>query len=656
MTKNYADLRNALFQSSKFLADVLVRCAFIEKEFCHNNESETKNEVEKAIVQVYFGILHYTAEVRSLQRTSKGKKMLESVTAVANHPILQIESSIKNDEQKLHHWVQMDQHLHHKKEAEGILARIDEVIILIKGIHQKFDHSKLLDAEGASFDSYMDQHEDECLLGTREGLLQQIFEWASSSQGKCIFWLNGMAGTGKSTVSRTVAKSFKEQGLLGASFFFKRGEGDRGNAKRFFSTIIRQLISEIPRLAHGVLKAIEDYPDIAGKSLKEQFEKLLRRPLYDLDQDNETSTVIIVIDALDECDGEKDIQLLLQLFPQIQESNSVQLRAFVTSRPELPIQLGFRADEVRDNHQDLVLHEIPKPVIEHDISLFLKHKLKQIEKDRSLPQGWPGDVHVETLVKMSVPLFIFAATVCRVFEDRDLDPVKSLTEILEYQSEESKLDGTYLPVLERLFANHGKRRKGELVKEFHEVVGTIIILESPLSVLSLSKILGVSKELIHARLSRLHSVLNIPDNEAMSVRLFHLSFREFLLDPETRGKTEFWVDGKKTHQKFTLKCLEVMQRSLKKDICNLVSEGTKRTAIDTDSINLHLPSELQYSCRYWVQHLVQSEQPATQIDVAFSFLQEHFLHWMEAMSILGFASELVGVIDALRSLTQVSFL
>jgi hypothetical protein len=242
--------------------------------------------------------------------------------------------------------------------------------------------------------------------------------------------------------------------------------------------------------------------------------------------------------------------------------------------------------------------------------LFLKHKLKKIEKDRSLPQGWPGDVHVETLVKMSVPLFIFAATVCRVFEDRDLDPVKSLTEILEYQSEESKLDGTYLPVLERLFANHGERRKRELVKEFHEVVGTIIILQSPLSIISLSKILDVSKELIYARLSRLHSVLNIPDNEAMSVRLFHLSFREFLLDPEKRGKTEFWVDGKKTHQKITLKCLEVMQRSLKKDICNLLSDGTERTAIDTDSINLHLPSELRYSCRYWAQHLVQCEHPA----------------------------------------------
>lgn len=119
---------------------------------------------------------------------------------------------------------------------------------------------------------------------------------------------------------------------------------------------------------------------------------------------------------------------------------------------------------------------IPSPVIENDISLFLKHNLEKTKEQRSLSENWIGDADVQTLVKMSVPLFIFAATVCRVFEDYDLDPVKSLAKILAYQSEESKLDGTYLPVLNRISANYGEKRKRELVKEFRDVVGTIIIL------------------------------------------------------------------------------------------------------------------------------------------------------------------------------------
>lgn len=59
---------------------------------------------------------------------------------------------------------------------------------------------KLPIAIGAEFDSYMDQHEDECLPGTRTELLCQIAEWATSSRSKPIYWLNGMAGTGKSTI------------------------------------------------------------------------------------------------------------------------------------------------------------------------------------------------------------------------------------------------------------------------------------------------------------------------------------------------------------------------------------------------------------------------------------------------------------------------
>src|ERR1700742_1938279 len=76
--------------------------------------------------------------------------------------------------------------------------------------------------EGAAFGSYADQHEPECLSGTRVDLLDHIAKWVEVPQGKSIFWLNGMAGTGKSTVSRTIARSLKKKGQLGASFFFKR--------------------------------------------------------------------------------------------------------------------------------------------------------------------------------------------------------------------------------------------------------------------------------------------------------------------------------------------------------------------------------------------------------------------------------------------------
>ncbi|KAK5558224.1 hypothetical protein LTR46_003473 [Exophiala xenobiotica] len=73
-------------------------------------------------------------------------------------------------------------------------------------------------------------------------LLQEIYDWSDDDDGKCIFWLRGMAGTGKSTISRTVAQAFDTQERLGASFFFKRGEHDRENASLFFTTVALDLV------------------------------------------------------------------------------------------------------------------------------------------------------------------------------------------------------------------------------------------------------------------------------------------------------------------------------------------------------------------------------------------------------------------------------
>ncbi|KAL2802568.1 WD40-repeat-containing domain protein [Aspergillus granulosus] len=166
--------------------------------------------------------------------------------------------------------------------------------------------------DGAFSDSFTDQHEDECLPGTRTELLQQVMDWGRSSD-KCIFWLSGMAGTGKSTIARTVARLFKEDSILGASFFFRRGEGGQGSATKFSPTIVKQLAVHIPQMTTGIEKAIGDDPAITAKSLREQFDKLMLQPLLAVDQDQAIASTVIVIDALDECDREEDVEIILEL-------------------------------------------------------------------------------------------------------------------------------------------------------------------------------------------------------------------------------------------------------------------------------------------------------------------------------------------------------
>jgi hypothetical protein len=532
--------------------------------------------------------------------------------------------------------------------------------------NQKIDLPKLPRAKGAAFDSHQDEHDARCLENTRVDLQRQIAEWAEDPNGKCIFWLKGMAGTGKSTISRTVAHSFKDKGQLGASFFFKRGEGDRGNASRFFTTIASDLAIKVPSLVPSIAKAISVDPHIPEKALNEQFEKLIRQPLFTMTHaPRQASTLIIVIDALDECEKEKDIREILRLLAKAKDVKPVCLRIFVTSRPELPIRLGF-AEMSRDAHQDLVLHEIPKADIEHDISTYLRHEFMRIRTEYSkrspqhpLSADWPGDGNIRTLVEMATPLFIFAATVCRFVADPIKgNPKKRLSAILEYQtvSQASKLDRTYLPILDQLLVDQDEAEKEELAREFREIVGTIIILVDPLSTISLARLLHIEEEDVSGRLDLLHSVLSIPTNEDAPVRLLHLSFRDFLLDPQKRGKSPFWVDERKTHERIASKCLELMSRPgcLKENLCSLPWPGTLRTEVDNQVIDERLPAHVQYACHYWVHHLEQSKGHIRDGDQVHLFLQKHLLHWLEAMSLMQKISEISALFGILLSLASVS--
>jgi hypothetical protein len=473
-----------------------------------------------------------------------------------------------------------------------------------------------------------------------------------------------MAGTGKSTISRTVAQSFADDGKLGASFFFKRGEGERGNASRFFTTIAAQLLRTVPAIAPYLSKAIDADPGISGRLMKEQYENLIFQPLSEVGRISATVLkLVIVIDALDECEREGDTRNVLHLLSQTQHLNSIHIRIFLTSRPELPIRLGFKKMSA-DAHQDVILQDIPKATIEHDISSFLKAEFKKIRDDynyshpaeSSLPQDWPGEQSFRALSEMAVPLFIFAATVSRFVGDPRWNPKNRLADVLEYQmnGQASKLDRTYLPVLNHLLAGLSDLENEDLVREFQVVVGSIVVLAEPLGTSSLARLLNIAEETIDGRLDSLHSVLSIPSNPDSPIRLLHLSFCEFLLDPYKRGKSPFWVDEKRRHEAIATRCIELMSGRLDENICHLEFPGKSRADIDHKRVEKYLPADVRYACRYWVHHLVEARRPIRDQDAVHTFLREHFLHWLEALSLIGRISDSIAAIGNLHSTIAVS--
>ncbi|KAF1816850.1 hypothetical protein P152DRAFT_510201 [Eremomyces bilateralis CBS 781.70] len=444
----------------------------------------------------------------------------------------------------------------------------------------------------APFSTRKREHEPTCLAGTRTDLLHAIYNWVDGETSQSIFWLSGLAGTGKSTIAQTVAATYSAKKALGASFFFSRGGGDVRHAEKFVTTVAFQLANIIPGLKRKICDAISERSDIATQSLRDQWQDLVLVPLSNLDDRDCRSRYALVIDALDECEDQNDIQIILQLLAEVRSLKVVQLRVLLTSRPEVPIRYGFNQIH-KDEHQDFVLHGIEPSIVDRDISIFLRNKLGLIRRKYQLQADWSEESAITFLVRSSDGLFIWAATACRFIEQGGQLAQGRLSLLLHEASRTiepaHKLDEIYTTVLTNsIRGEYDKEETLRLRELFRQVVGPIIISPEPLSVLNLVRLLGKDVKTLNRTLSNLHSVLDVPEAESSTVRLLHPSFRDFLLNRKRCSNFQFYIDDKLVHH--------------------------------TDDY-----------------HNVEN------------FLRKHFLHWLEALALLGRVSDAVVMVHMLDS-------
>jgi hypothetical protein len=467
-----------------------------------------------------------------------------------------------------------------------------------------------------------------------------------------------MAGSGKSTIARTIARQYYEQDRLGASFFFSKGGGDVSDAGKFFTSIATQLADTSDTIKSCICKAVRKRRDIANKGLYDQWHQLILQPLSKLDSDFPHASLILVVDALDECDDENNIRAILQLLAEARSLRNVRLRVFITSRPEIPIRHEFyHIPEIQ--HYDFVLHGVPRSIIDRDISIFLEHNFGNFRQGRPLAPGWPGTQVIGHLVHKSGGLFIWAATAYRFVSEGGPFIEKRLSKVLQGNASTTKpeklLNEIYTTVLKSSIGPaYDEEEKEDLYQLLRGTLGAIVILFSPLSVASLARLLGIPQKDVEPTLAGLHSILGIPQDQARPVHLHHPSLRDFLLDKDRCGDPHFYIDKKKTHGSLAESCLRLMSANLQKDICDLRAPGAYARDVQIDRIEQCLPTDLQYACRYWVQHLRVSEVQLEDNGKVHNFLRDHLLHWLEALSLVRETSEGVFAILSLESMVRVS--
>jgi hypothetical protein len=468
-----------------------------------------------------------------------------------------------------------------------------------------------------------------------------------------------MAGTGKSTIAHTVARDYFEQGRLAASFFFSRGGGDAGNASKFVTTIAIQLAVHIPLVERHIWDAITACSIIASQSLADQWRQLVLRPLLKLEGNDTYPSYVMIIDALDECEDENDIRIVLRLLAEARSLKKVRLRVLITSRPEVPIRNGFC--KISDTeHHDFILHDIEAAIVDHDIFIFLEHQMGLIGQEWCLGASWPGEQALRRLVINASGLFIWAATAYRFIYEGRHRAAKRLSMMLESSTStrtpEHHLNDVYIKVLKSTIHEEDlEEDKEDTYSMLKQVLGTIVLLYSPLSAKSLSELLSLPIGAIEGGLADLHAILDIPKDTSRALRLHHPSFRDFLLNKDRCSDPNFWVDKKQAHQAVADSCIQLMSNSLKQDVCGQKAPGLFVANVESCRIEQCLPLEVQYACLYWIQHLQKSGAQLYDNDQVHQFLQVHVLHWLEALGWMGKTSEGIQAILTLEACIPVSY-
>ena len=481
-----------------------------------------------------------------------------------------------------------------------------------------------------------------CTPGTRERILDNLTTWAkdSSSESQTIYWLFGLAGTGKSTIAFTLARRFElavntDTTALGGNFFCSRQFEETKQAKRIVRTIVYHLALVCKPFANALTHCGRF--ETIHRDVRTQLEDLLVRPWNESESDRlaDSSTppyYLIVIDALDEIDGKGGSDFLRDLLNIIHKHHLLGLKFFVTSRPDPDLVNHLRSFEDKQLYR---LEEVPFEEAQNDIAKYL---------NASLPH-FVGRPEMGRLVSQADGLFIYAATVVKYLADQEeVEQRKLLDQLLASsalgipQTEEDEaplLDQLYLQLLSNAFRDVRPGVRQDRLKILHTFLCTAERTSTSIvaNLVSASDTDSFTK-LVNTVLAQLHSVLYTQNDRVL---WYHKSFPDFLFDRDRSQK--FWCNEAEHHRRLMESCFRIMKSGLRFNIANIPSSFV----LDGDNPMLpnavkdNIPPFLSYSCRNWDHHLcaVEMQDMAPLCEILSEFLKLPVLFWIEAMNLLG---------------------
>ncbi|CAE6523692.1 unnamed protein product [Rhizoctonia solani] len=472
-----------------------------------------------------------------------------------------------------------------------------------------------------------------CAPGTRTSQIEQLLEWARNPEAGKAYWINGMAGTGKTSIAYSLCTELNKASnpnntpKLGASFFCSRRILECRQVKHIIPTISHQLAQCSQPFQYALDKVLESDPDASTRALKIQFEKLIVQPLLEA-RESLPANFIVVVDALDECENEDHISEILDLI--LSPAYTLPIKFIVSSRPEPEIYERMMALVDKQPLALLVLHDLDAKVVKADIEAYMKGELEHIPLT---------DTQWARIIERCGVLFIYASTVCHsVKHGHETNTLNEALAALSMTADSASIpmgpggddaiDDMYTTILTAAF------KRAEKSSRMQDLLETIISALEPITIHILATLLDLENtHQVEELLKPLRSVLNLKEATGI-VTALHVSFSDFIFTASRSGK--FYCTPRIRHAALAESCLCLIDAVEPKfNICGLSSSNQSDDEIEglDRRVSQAISPSLIYACRYWSAHLCLGEHRERLVGLVSNFFSYRLLVWMEVLNL-----------------------
>ena len=494
------------------------------------------------------------------------------------------------------------------------------------------------------------------ILHQKDGLLKEASNWVLETKGFCdwyedadtqLLWIKGDPGKGKTMMAIALIDELSHRlrtkpgsGIL--SYFFCQTTDLRLNNA---ISVLRGLIYMLVTKQDTFAKPLEDEFERAGSKLFEGPNVFfdLQRILLAMLKMPHHGTIYLVVDALDEC--ELGLSELLRLITNNRFAPPSQVKWLVTSRNREGIerQLSFK------NRCLKVSLEQNSSCVSRAVNSFVDVKVQELAQEMDYNKELKEEVsrHLKDNAKGT---FLWVSLACKMLEGVLACDIESTLE--EFPS---GLESIYERMMKQV-------ERSNDIKNCKRIITSAILARRPLHLKELEAIADLPMKLrgdlssLTRLVQRCGSFLTIRKD---IVYLVHQSAKDFF----TVGSGSTIISSRQEeHGKIAYRSLDLMSDTLREDICDLKKPGTS-VAEAHKRFSQSRFTHLGYACCYWVDHLTDaSRAECDQLSLLNHgekvkiFVRNHFLHWLEVLSLLGKVSEGVFMLKHLKLLIDVSLL